>query len=101
MYTEDRGDDRAIVDLGFQLLREHVHQQPVMPRPVRPTLVVPHQSDRLEPNSLVSLDRAAVVSRRIDRYSVMAALVDQESSQGADRVGAEAFALPLRTQRDV
>ena len=31
----------------------------------------------------------------------MAALVDQESGQGADRVGSEAFALPLRTQRDV
>src|SRR5437879_11196765 len=72
-----------------------------MPRPVRPALVAPHQSDRLEPNSLVRLDGARVVSSRVDGQAVVAALVDQESRQGSDRVGSKALALPFRAKRDV
>ena len=43
---------------------EQLHQQPVAPRPVRGSLVLPHDAHAREPDGLVAADRPLVAGRR-------------------------------------
>src|SRR2546425_13211076 len=89
---------RMVVPLGSVLVAhfggEHVHQQPVVPLAGWPALVLAHQPDTLEADPLIGLDRARVVSGRVDRQAMVASLVDQKLGEGLDRVWSVAFALP-------
>src|SRR5260221_697545 len=51
---------------------QHVNEQAVVERAVRPALVPPHDPDPPEPDPLVDPDRALVRRCRIDRQAVMA-----------------------------
>src|SRR5207245_7221604 len=77
--------------LVAQLGRQHVHQKPVVPATGRPASVLAHQPDTLEADPLVGLDRARVVSGRVDRQAMVASLVDQKLGEGLDRVWSVAF----------
>src|SRR5688572_7544663 len=69
-----------------QLAREHVHEQPVVERPVLPALVLPHDTHGLEPDLLVGADRPHVVGGRIDRQPVVPADLEQVSRDGSNGV---------------
>src|SRR3954451_20113327 len=82
-----------------QLALQQIHQQAVMPRTVGAALVLAHDADRTEPDALVAADRDGVVRGRIDRDPVMAAVVEEPSCDGPNRLGSKASPVSVRAQR--
>src|SRR3954454_17041381 len=86
---------------GGELVGQQVHQQPVVPLPVRSALVVAHHPHRLEPDGGIRADRAVVRGGGIDGEAVVPALVDEVRDGQPQRLGAQPFALVDGAQRDV
>jgi hypothetical protein len=100
------GSDIEVIVAGVrsglaQLVREQVHQQPVMPRPVEIALVATHDPDRPEPDRGVGPDGALVGGGRVDRQAMVAAGLDQPSGDRPDRIGPEAAILRRPREDDV
>ena len=80
---------------------EQLHQQPVVPRAVGGSLVLPHDADAHEPDRLVAADRPLVGGRRVDRQAMVAAVLDQMAHEHADGLAAEAASLPGLAEEEV
>ena len=82
-------------------LREHLHQEPVVERPVGSLLVGAHDPDPTEADLLVGADRGRVVGRRVDREPVVTALLDQVPREDPHRLAPQSLAVPRRRQVQV
>ena len=65
------------------------------------SFVLAQDADRPEAELRVGRDGASVGGVGIDREAVVALVVDEVASEGADRVEGHAGAVPLRCDRDV
>src|SRR5215216_5337636 len=72
-----------------QLLDQEVHEQPVMEAAVGTAFVAAHHAHGLEADALVGLDRTFVRGGRVDRETVVAALVSEPADRRAKRFGTE------------
>jgi hypothetical protein len=68
---------------------DHVHEQPIGPRPVCAALVAPHDPNRLETDHRVASDGGLVVCGGVDDEAMVPSVVEQVVRQGGDRVGCE------------
>src|SRR5712691_9713164 len=81
--------------LRVQLPDEEVHEHAVMPGSIAAPLVAPHPADPPEPDPLVGPNRPLVRGGRIDRQSVVAAVLEEVAGHRPDRIRSEPVALVL------
>jgi 23S rRNA (cytidine1920-2'-O)/16S rRNA (cytidine1409-2'-O)-methyltransferase len=84
-----------------QLLRQEIHQQPVLPDALGVAPVTAHDTHLLEPDRLVGADRRLVREGGVDRQPVVVPLVDQPARERAHGVAAEPLAVQGRGQEEV
>ena len=87
--------------LADQLLGEKVHEQPVVPRAVQSSFVVPHHPYWSESDLRVAGNSGCVVGRGIDDQPVVAVVVYEVAGQGANCVGAKSSAMERWIEIDV
>src|SRR5207245_2108231 len=98
------GDAAKLADCSpsaVELGGEQIHQQSVVPGAVGAALVAAHQADRTEADALVRADRLCVRRGRVDRDSVVAALLEELAGGEAERLAAQTPSLGGRRQCDV
>ena len=79
--------------LGDQLIRQQVHQEPVVPRAIEAAFVVAHDADRAEAHLRIAPNRGRVVRRRVDYEAMVPAVSDEVARQRADGVRAKSAAV--------
>src|SRR5947208_5268502 len=79
------------------VITNQVHQQAIM-KLAAAALVLAHHADGLKAELLVAADRLLVSRRRIDGEPVVAALLEQEPGEQADRLRPSALTLPAAAQ---
>src|SRR5260370_10922625 len=75
--------------LGDQLVRQQVHQEPVVPRAIQAAFVVAHDADRAEAHLRIAPNRGRVVRREVDHEAMVAAVSDELARQCSHSVRAK------------